>query len=146
MQLQPHLTPGLLDSEAATPLLRPLVVHYVRLENQVIWLWKFVRQDLFHYCPVLDGTKLTNHILAEMEKSRKSKTLGVTRFQESDVPHTWVFFFFHHRLKWQYRFSGTRDITDDFWRSDTGWECLGIDQRKIPLHHFYHWFQKPGIW
>jgi hypothetical protein len=100
--------------------------HYVRLENQVIWLWKFVRQDLFHYCPVLDGTKLTNHILAEMEKSRKSKTLGVTRFQESDVPHTWVFFFFHHRLKWQYRFSGTRDITDDFWRSDTGWECLGI--------------------
>jgi hypothetical protein len=26
MQLQPHLTPGLLDSEAATPLLHPLLV------------------------------------------------------------------------------------------------------------------------
>ena len=47
--------------------------------------WEFVRQDLFHYCPAFAGTKLTNPILAEMEKSWKSKTQGLTRFQELSV-------------------------------------------------------------
>jgi hypothetical protein len=44
-----------------------------------------VRQDLFHCCPAFAGTKLTNPILAEMEKSRKPKTQEVTRFQKSAV-------------------------------------------------------------
>ncbi len=87
MQLQPHLTPGLLDSEAATPLLHPLRVPMRALgkPSNLALDWEFVRQDLFHYGPVFAGTKLTNPILAEMEKRKKPKTLGVTRFLQSVV-------------------------------------------------------------
>ena len=45
---------------------------------------------MFHYGPVFAGTKLTNPILAEMEKRKKAKTLGVTRFQK---PTVWNFLF-----------------------------------------------------
>jgi len=45
---------------------------------------------LFHYGPVFAGTKLTNPILCEMEKRKKAKTLGVTRFQK---PAVWNFLF-----------------------------------------------------
>ena len=45
----------------------------------------FVRLGLLHNCPVFAGTKLTNPILAEMEKRKKPKTLGVTRFQKPAV-------------------------------------------------------------
>ncbi len=40
---------------------------------------------MFHYGHVFAGTKLTNPILAEMEKRKKPKTLGVTRFQKPAV-------------------------------------------------------------
>ncbi len=45
-----------------------------------------VRLGLLHYCPVFAGTKLTNLILGEMEKSWKRKTPGVTRFTKPAVP------------------------------------------------------------
>jgi hypothetical protein len=41
---------------------------------------------MLHYCPVIAGTKLTNVMLAEMEKNRIPKTPGATRFPQSAVP------------------------------------------------------------
>ncbi len=90
MQLQPHLTPGLLDSEAATPLLHPLRVPItgVGKPSNLALEAMFVRLGLLHYCPVFAGTVLTNPILCEMEKRKNAKTLGVTRFQKPAVPHS----------------------------------------------------------
>jgi hypothetical protein len=58
LELQLHLTPGLLDSEAATPLLHPrwIPIHeYGDSENQVIWLLEllFVRHGCCNTALVL---------------------------------------------------------------------------------------------
>ncbi len=92
MQLQPHLTPCLLDSEAATPLLHPLRVPITAKPSNLTLERMFVRLGLLHYCPVFAGTKLTNPILCETEKRKNAKTLGVTRFQKPAVLFLQLFF------------------------------------------------------